>query len=162
MYRQFAEKLLVLIGKLCKCLLILFAGYLLICFAVSLGEKPGETAQSGVEWVREESRLVDYEVDGDRITVRYSVRLVNHDPEVDWEIKYPTLKFTPKAVTGWLKYEDSYRCTLEDGGSSLILKAGETTDVILVFEGEYFHGEIPEDLPVPQKLLYMISMDHPE
>ena len=156
--RQAAEKLLILIGKLCKYLLILFACYLLICFVVSLGEMPEVTEPGGVEWVREESRLLDYEVEGDRITVRYTVRLVNHDPDVDWEIKYPTMKFTPKAVMGWLKYEDYYMCTLEDGGETLILERGERKDIILVFEGEYFHGEVPEDLPVPRDLLYMMSV----
>ena len=79
---------------------------------------------------------------------------------MDWKLEYFTLKFTPKAVNGWLKYEDSYICTLENGESSMVLKRGESRKIILVFDGEYFHGEVPNELPLPRNLLYMMSIHH--
>lgn len=154
------EKVLVWIGKACKWLLILWACYLAVCAVVSWTEKPAEPEHRGLEWVREESELLGYEINEDRIRVRYSVRLVNHDPDVDWKLEYFTLKFTPKAVNGWLKYEDYYICTLENGESSMVLKGGESREIILVFDGEYFHGEVPDELPLPRNLLYMMSIHH--
>ena len=155
MRKSAVERILVLTAKVCKWALILLACWLVIGFIASPAEEPGEP--EGLEWVREESRLLDYEINEDRITVRYSVRMVNHDPDVDWELKFFALKFTPKAVTGWLKYEDSYNCALENGDDSMVLKGGATKDVVLVFEGEYFHGEVPDDLPVPRNLLFAMS-----
>lgn len=154
------EKALVFVGQVCKWLLILWACYLAVCAVVSCNEKPIEPEHRGLEWVREESRLLDYDIIEDRIRVRYSVRLVNHDPDVDWKLEYFTLKFTPKFVNGWLKYEDYYICTLENGESSMILKGGESSEITLVFDGEYFRGEVPDELPLPRNLLYMMSIHH--
>ena len=75
---------------------------------------------------------------------------------MDWKLRYFTLKFTPKAVNGWLKYEDSYICTLETDNRGFVtavavtaegsnvsnagLPIGSLTNFALALQGTEFTG----------------------
>ena len=103
-------------------------------------------------------KVLDYEIDGDRITIRYSVRIVSSTPDADWELSNFTLYYAPETVAGWLKYQEYYICSIEGGDYSVIIPSGETVDVILVLEGTYFHGEIPSDIPIFSDMRYMLKI----
>lgn len=146
-----------MIRKFGKGFVLLFVCWLLVCAGMSCSPAPEEVPEL-LSWDREASRMLDHEIDGDRIRLRYSVRLVSRDPDVDWKLSNFTLYFAPETVTGWLKYEESYLCTIEGGAYSVVIPGGETVDVVLILEGTYFHGEVPREDPPLMDLRYMMAV----
>ena len=146
-----------MLNKFMKGLAVSLACYLLICMVASC-DTPSSDEPALLTWDRSECKVLGYEVDGDQITIRYTVRIVSNDPDVDWELSNFTLYYAPEAVTGWLKYQEYYICSIEGGDYSAIIPSGEMVDVILVLEGTYFHGEVPSEIPLFSNMRYMLKI----
>ena len=127
---------------------------LLLPFA---GEPESETY---FRWVPEESYLIDYEITPEnKIKLRCSIRFVNEwdeDCAVDLQIQ-----FFAKETRGWMKNEALFG--EEENAQTLypIIKAGETRDVVMIFEGEYLGGPVNEDLSF-ENALWFPSLHDPE
>lgn len=141
-------------------LIIVLTCYLMICVGVSLFSSPDDVESGGLTWDTNECKMLDYHISGDRIQIRYSVRMVNNNKDEDLEVSYFGLYFDRKDVSGWLKYERSYDCFLESGQTSVVIPSGEYVDVILLFEGEYLHGKVNENLSAPEKMIFMMELAH--
>ena len=137
---------------------IILSGYLSICIGMSLTSSPEDVESNWLTWDTNECKMLNYMISGDRIQVRYSVRMVNNDEEADWKVSYFGLYFTREDVSGWLKYEKAYDCTLENGQTSVVVPSGEYVDVVLQFEGEYLYGEVNKNLPAPLKMIFMMEL----
>ncbi len=147
-----------MIRKLLKGFALIYACFLLICLVGSCSSSANEDVPELLGWDRSGCKMLDYVIDGDRITIRYSVRIVSSDPDVDWKLSNFTVYYAPETVAGWLKHQKYYICTIEGGDTSVVIPRGETVDVILVLEGQYFHGKVPQDMPVFASMRYMLEI----
>lgn len=144
--------------KLLKGAVFICACYLLMCITASCISPPDDDIPEMLSWDKSACKVLDYAIDGDRITIRYSVRIVNSTPDADLELSNFTLYYAPETVTGWLKYQQYYICSIEGGDYSVMIPSGETVDVILVLEGTYFHGEVPTEIPLFSNMRYMLKI----
>lgn len=104
-----------------------------------------ESNETVFRWIAEESYLIDYEITAENtVKLRCSLRFENKTDE-DLAIDVH-LQFFPEETRGWMKNADLFG--KEENGETIdpIIKAGETRDVIIIFEGEYLGGPVNEDL----------------
>lgn len=144
---------------LMKVFVLLFVCLILIGNIRYCSQSPEEDEPPLLTWDRSACKMLDYEINGDRITIRYVVRIVSNTPDADWRLSNFTLRFAPEAVSGWFQYRQDYFCALEGGESSVIIPRGEYVDVILVLEAERFPEDVPQDPPMFSDLRYMMGIE---
>lgn len=130
------------------CIGVLLLLFILVCFVNANQDSGDESAD--FYWDREKSHFVDYSISGDTIQFRYALCFVNNnDDGYDFILSHLIASFRKRELRGWLKYEKCYHGLLEDGSSEIIIKNGETVEIIYTFAGEYLGGPVNEDLSMP-------------
>ena len=112
-----------------------------------------EDSSSGLRYIAEECRLIDYEISGDKIKFRYEM-CWQSDSEYDLKLWQFAVKFQEKDTTGWLENEGFLFGELDMENDYCIIHSGDTIYVTLVFEGTYLGGTVNTDLSEPDKVAH--------
>ena len=123
----------------CFCFLITLTG----CFSDAASDMNPESET--FRWVKEESHFVDYQVKGETVQFRYVFCFENHTDH-DIRLSSFTASFRKDDLKDWIRYQQFYSGTPENGESDVLIGKGNKMSVMFVFEGEYLGGIINENL----------------
>ena len=141
--------------------LLAFALLILIWLFISMVPRV-RTADSGNvtswQWIREESYLVDIELDTDNGTVAilYSFCFTN-PTENSYTLAPISANFARNDLAGWMDYQQFYVGQRKDGNYYTVLQPQETVNVVYSFSGKYLGGEIGTHIDPPTEIMYMVS-----
>ena len=157
------KRVLWFLGLLISALILSFILFVLL-FAMLSGVPTTDADNTTVwQWIREDSYLVDIELDADNetVTVLYSFCFTN--PTEDTYALAPiSANFARKDLAGWMKYQQFFRGERPDGDYYTLLQPQTTTNVVYSFSGEYLGGEISTHIEPPAEILYMYKLSYPE
>lgn len=112
---------------------------------------------AGLRWIESDSFFVDYRIDGNKVTFRYSIHLINTSENAK---KFSlSAKFKKSEINSWVIPEDNGYLTgyVEDDDSLYkTIKSKEEVDVIYTFEGDYLGGTINENLSFPEDFIILV------
>lgn len=104
-----------------------------------------EECLGGLSLVEEECRIIDYTIDGDTIRFRYMLRFENRS-RYDCKVGEFDAEFQEDDMTGWLKPREVNFVGYETKDKYQTIRAGDTTDLIVTYEGTYLGGEVNMNL----------------
>lgn len=141
--------------------LFTFAFLILIYLLISMLSHH-RTADSGNvtswQWIREDSYLVDIELDADNGTVAilYSFCFTN-PTESSYALAPISANFARNDLAGWMEYQQFFVGQRQDGNYYTVLQPQETVNVVYSFSGKYLGGEISTHIDPPMEIMYMVS-----
>ena len=106
-----------------------------------------------ISWIPEESYFVDYKINNDIVTFRYSICFYN-DTEDPIEISLGA-KFKSAELKGWFNCEDNFLEGLgEDGEHKYeVLNSKEKKNIIFCFKGDYLGEKVNTNISFPEEIL---------
>ena len=116
---------------------------MLMTSCASLGDQFSQT--STLLLIEEECRIIDYTIDGDTIRFRYMLQFENRS-RYDCKIGEFDAEFQEDDMTGWLTPREVSFVGYETKDKYQTIRAGETTDLIVTYEGTYLGGEVNMNL----------------
>lgn len=143
--------------KICLLLSVILA--VLLVAGCALLDNENANQKGSLYWEPDKSAFVDYDIiDDDTIKFRYSIHFVNNSKD-DLMVSV-SAKFKAKELKDWVKYESLFAGKDQNGERMYSeIKAGESADVIFVFEGEYLGGKVNAELSFPEELVVQLQLE---
>ncbi len=136
---------------------LLFLILLLIPWILHVRSTDTENVTSW-QWIREDSYLVDIQLDDDNKTVVILYSFCFSNPtESAYALAPISANFAQNDLAGWMDYQQFFVGERQDGNYYTVLQPQETTNVIYSFSGKYLGGEISTHIDPPAEIMYMVS-----
>lgn len=133
---------------------VLFLWFMLSCTITIISYMNNrEDFSTGLHYIADECRLIDYEITGDKVRFRYEM-CWHSDSEYDLKLWQFAVKFREMDTAGWLENEGFLFGELDAQDDYCIIRSGDTIYVTLVFEGNYLGGSVNTNLTKPDKVAH--------